>query len=298
MKKNLAIIIVNFNGAKDTIECVRSIEKNCKLENLEIIIVDNASSENDKKLLLDNLKENKVILNDRNMGFAVANNIGIEYAINRNFENILLLNNDTLITKCSLEDMLRVLNENKEIGAVSCSILYNSERDKIWFDGGNINWKTYLSTHDNMKKIFKKTNDIVDVGFISGCCLMVKKEVIDKIGMLPTEYFMYFEDTDFSAKIIDSGYKMKIVKKAVIYHKVSASSGGEESPFSIQWCNRNRLIFMKKYRNKSKNNFRYVTSNIYFFITRFVRFFQYIFKGDIRKAKSIIIGISEGIRYK
>lgn len=297
MKNKLAIIIVNYNGTKDTIDCVNSINSNCTIKNLEIIIVDNASNIENRTLLIEKLSNNKIILNEENSGFAIANNIGIKYAMDNNYENILLLNNDTLITKNSLESMLTILESHEELGAVSCSILYNTERNKIWFDGGYINWNRYISIHENEGKIYCKSKEIRNVEFISGCCLMIKRCVISSIGYLPKEYFMYFEDTDFCVKILEAGYKMAVDRSAVIYHKVSASSGGEESVFSIEWGTRNRIIFMKKFKYKSGNSFNYFKSKIFFYGTRLIKGVNYLFKGDFDKNKALIRGVLNGIKY-
>lgn len=299
MNKKLAVIIVNFNGSKDTLDCIESIKKNCTiLDQIEIIVVDNNSKEKEKNILIENLKMEKLILNSQNSGFAIANNIGIEYAIKNKFENILLLNNDTIIEKNSFEIMLDTLNSNKDIGAVSCSILYEKEREKIWFDGGIINWNRYMSIHINQGMIYNNETEIVDTEFISGCCMMLKKEVIEKVGMLPTEYFMYFEDTDFSVQILKKGYKMKIAKEAIIYHKVSASSGGEESNFSVEWGARNRIIFMRKYKKQNKSKKQYFIAKSFFFSTRGIKIIKYGLKGDTKKIKSLIRGLRRGIYYK
>ena len=297
-KIKLAIIIVNYNGADDTIQCVKSLKQINIYNKIKIIIVDNNSNQLDKEKLLSLNLETEIIFSKSNQGFAIANNIGISKAIEEGIDNILLLNNDTIVTENSLNYMINTLESEVDIGAVGCTVLYDSERDKIWFDGGKIDWYKYLSTHDNIGKKYKKSDEIIEVSFISGCCLMIKSEVIKKIGMLPIEYFMYFEDTDFCAQINDAGYKMLINRKAVIYHKVSASSGGEESSFTIEWSNRNRIIFMKKYKFKSKNTLSFCISCLYFFTGRIIRGVEYIISGKFDKFKSLIKGIKSGIMFK
>lgn len=298
MKKDLAIVLVNFNGAKDTIDCVESIRRNSGLkEKLEIIIVDNKSNIDDRKKLEEKLKNEKIILSNENLGFAKANNIGIKCAMKQGFNNILLLNNDTLVEKNSLEKMLDILQSDRAIGAVSCSILYEGERDKIWFDGGSINWNRYMSIHKNQGSKFVCKKEVMETKFITGCCIMLRRDVIENVGVLPTEYFMYFEDTDFSTMILDRGYKLKVIRDAIIYHKVSASTGGEESNFSVEWGARNRIIFMKKYKKKSENSKKYLMSYMFYFSTRIIKIFGYFIKGESSKAKSLMRGIKKGLKY-
>lgn len=294
---NIAIVIVNFNGYNDTMECVESIIQNCTLEK-EIIIVDNNSHDND----VINLKKTKnkyrytLILNEKNEGFAKANNKGIKYALSKGYKSILLLNNDTIITKDSLEKMLEVLWSNEDIGITSCTTLYYDNKDLIWFDGGNINWEKFLSTHENMKKRYSKTKEISDVEFISGCCMMIKSQVFQQVGLLPIEYFMYFEDVDFCVAVKEYGYRMVVCKESVIYHKVSSASGGEDSPFTIEWCNRNRIIFMNKYKAKSKNKVKFLGSIMFFCSGRIIRTLQYLLRNDKKRAYAVIKGTLRGFK--
>lgn len=296
MKSSLAIVIVNYNGVDDTLECVDSIKQECILDN-EIIIVDNNSNIFNKNKLIENQSLYTLILNKKNQGFSCANNIGIKYAMKKGYENILLINNDTIITKNSIEIMLEKLNSDSNLGIVGCTILYNDYKDLIWFDGGNINWNKFLGEHENMKKKYNHESRSCNVSFLSGCCMLIKSKVFEEVGLLPEEYFMYFEDVDFCAMVLEFGYKLFVCKEAVIYHKVSAASGGEDSPFTIEWCNRNRIVFMKKYKYKSSSKVKYIYSIIYFILGRLIRLGQLVLKGEFKRAKALIKGCLEGIRY-
>lgn len=294
----IAIILLNYNNHNDTLECIDSIKKNCSLD-YELIVVDNDSSEESKKILVENKDQYTLILNPHNNGFAAGNNVGIKYAIEKNYKYILLLNNDTLISKNSIEIMLNSLKNDKQVGAVSCRILYYPEKSKIWYDGGQINWDKYLPKHINMgKKVqdCKDTNFEVNTEFISGCCMFVKSEVFKNVGYLPEEYFMYFEDMDFCIQIIEKNYKLKVCKNSIIYHKVSSSSGGEDSPFSIKWGNRNRLILMTKYKNYNKS-IKYMQIKLSFYFTRLLKAIYYIITNNRIKSESIINGVKEGKKY-
>jgi GT2 family glycosyltransferase len=130
-----------------------------------------------------------------------------------------------------------------------------------------------------------------EIDFMTGCCMLIKKEVFQKVGLLSEDYFMYFEDVDFCVKIKNFGYKILYNPKAMIYHKVGFSSGGEESPFSIEWCTRNRLLFMNKYKN-NVSRFRFMLSKMFFYSTRYIRFFEYSLKREKNKARAILKGIN------
>lgn len=284
------IILVNYNGYKYTIECVNSLGK-INYRNYKIIIVDNASSDNSLTILKQKLNDCIIIDSKENLGFAGGNNLGIKYALHHNGDYIMLLNNDTLVKTDFLDNMLNSFNKDNKIGLVGCKIMYHPEKDIIWYGGGYIDWFKFIGVHYEMKQVDKGQCDTEkEIDFITGCCMLIKREVFEKSGLLSEDYFMYFEDVDFCVKVRNVGYKIWYNPKAVIYHKVGFSSGGEESPFSIEWCTRNRLFFMNKYKNNI-SKFRFMLSKMFFYSTRYIRYFQYIIRGENSKANAIIRGI-------
>lgn len=297
--KELAIILLNYNNVEDTLECVRSIEENYS-EKCTIIVVDNMSSDNSKEILIKNEDRYKLILNDVNEGFAHGNNIGIKWAMSQGFEYVMLLNNDTLVAKQSIERMMMAIKKDKKIGIVSPRIMYYPNKENIWFDGGQIDWFKFIVLHKNMNK---NINDITEnkdneefVDFITGCCMLIRREVIDSIGYLPEEYFMYYEDVDYCVRVKDSGFKLVNIKDSIIYHKVSSSSGGEDSPFSIKWGTRNRIIFMNKYKQRV-SVIKYYGGVLFFYTTRIVKLINYKLKGDKQRFNAIIDGIKAGKKF-
>ena len=284
------IILINYNGYKDTIECIKSLRE-IHYKNYKIIIVDNASTNNSISYLNQSLEDCIIIESKDNLGFAGGNNLGIEYALNNEADYIMLLNNDTVVEAHFLENMLNKFTEGNKVGIVGCKIMYFPKNNIIWYGGGYIDWFKFIGEHYGMREIDKgQCDEEKEIDFMTGCCMLIKKEVFQKTGFLSKDYFMYFEDVDFCVKVRDAGYKILYNPKAIIYHKVGLSSGGEESPFAIKWGTRNRLIFMRKYMSKVPK-FNYMLSNIFFYITRIIRYIQYILKKDNQRAISIIDGI-------
>ncbi len=284
------VILINFNGYKDTIECVNSLKK-INYKNYKIIIVDNASSDDSLNVLKEKVNDVTIIGSKKNLGFAGGNNLGIKYALDHNSDYIMLLNNDTLVKADFLDNMLKSFNKDSSIGLVGCKIMYYPEKNIIWYGGGYIDWFKFIGTHYGMGQVDKGQYDNEkEIDFMTGCCMLAKREVFEKAGLLSEDYFMYFEDVDFCVKIKNFGYKIWYNPGAVIYHKVGLSSGGEESPFSIKWCTKNRLLFMNHYKN-NVSGFNFILSNIFFYFTRIIRYFQYMIKGEKSKASSIIKGI-------
>lgn len=289
MKDITYIILVNYNGINDTKKCIESIRKNEKNLNYKIVVVDNASTDDSVEKLKD--IEDIIFLESReNLGFAKGNNLAIKYALEQNAKCVILLNNDTEIEENALGLLYNVAYEHPEVGVMGSRIMYYDDKELINYCGGHINWLKAIPVHENEKQKYSGNNfDFKYTEFITGCCMLIKREVLEKVGMLPEEYFMYYEDTDYCVNILNNGYKLGVNENSVIYHKVSASSGGAENPFAFKWCSRNRLIFMNKYKKQTKGIFTY----LYYYLTSIIHVIQY----DEKKSKAILEGMKMGRAY-
>lgn len=258
MEKRVYIIIVNYNGNNDTLSCLKSLNQ-IDYSNYMIVVVDNNSTQtNDLNNYIKDYENIELIKLEDNIGFSAANNIGIEYAIKENAEYIMLLNNDTEVKA----DFLKIMVENTGSNTISCpNIYFFSSPSEIWYTYGQI---------DFTKCIVKNGKGNKRTTFASGCCMLIPCEVIKKIGMLSEEYFMYYEDVDYSIKAIRNNIDIKCIEKAKIYHKVGRSSGGNKSLLSVYYNNRNRFHLIKKF-NLGKKAF------IYSFFTRLLRYIHGLF---------------------
>ncbi|EJT5915325.1 glycosyltransferase family 2 protein [Clostridium perfringens] len=298
MNKKVSIVLINYNTARDTIECIESLDK-VTYDKFDLIIVDNKSKEDDLKKLeiyTKNKKNCTLVKAEKNGGFAYGNNIGIDIAMKRKSDYILLLNSDTEVEEDFLEYLVKTLEEDIERNAIAIGkINYYSNKKKIWYGGGEIDWNKYIGIHygenqDDFGQFDKKK----EITFATGCAMLINANLPINIK-LPEEYFMYFEDVDFCASILEKGYKIIYEPKAVIYHKVGASGGGESSPFTLRWSNRGRFIFMNKYKYKSSKLKFFLTKN-YFYATRIIKSICLSIKGDFTSAKAIISGTLDGMK--
>ena len=287
--KKVYIILLNYNGYNDTIECINSIKSNIDLNKFEIIVVDNNSTDNSYQKLK---KVEGIILikANQNNGFSAGNNIGIKYALKKCAEYVILLNNDTIVTKNCFDKMLNIMEENKDIGIMGNKVLYYSNKDIINTYGGGINFNrgTAMLGYENKYN----TPDIpkfMDTEFICGCCMLIRKEVFEKIGYLPEEYFMYYEDVDFCVNA-SKFFRLSVCGDSEIYHKVSASSGGCKSEFSVKWNTRNRILFINKYCNK-------ISTRTFFYLSRIIVFMKYLCAGKVSLCRAMIKGIVDGRGY-
>lgn len=244
--KKVAVVLVNYNGLKDSVECIESIRKSDCSDDITIVLVDNASKVNEAGIIKEQFGDVVVIRSEVNGGFSAGNNIGIKYALKAGFEYILLLNNDTIIDS----HMVSVLrNQCDEMVVTVPKMLYYSEPEKIWYGGGEINRWTGNAKHRRMNQIDNSNEEEV-VTFATGCCMMIHTDTLKKVGLLDESYFMYCEDTDFCIRLMQNNIKIKYIPSAKLWHKVSSSTGGEKSPFNTYYITRNRLNYVKKYKNE------------------------------------------------
>ncbi len=242
----IGIVIVNYNGAKYQNECIESILAS-SYKDYSIIVVDNASKDNSMELL-DEFHDERIVkvYSKENLGVASGNNLGIIKAYELGSDAILLLNNDTVLNVDTLELMAKELENGNDI--VSPLIFYWQDKSKIWYAGGKFNRLKGMSYHLFLKETYggQPIPDLCD--YAPTCCLLIRREVFDKVGFMDPAYFMYFDDTDFCIRCHLMGYRIKLAKNASIYHKVSLSTGGENSKLSTYYVNRNRFYFLKRYR--------------------------------------------------
>jgi hypothetical protein len=299
MSRTVAII-VNYNGANDTISCVNSlIVQNVPI--YKIVIVDNNSPNNDYELLKKTFENDSnviVLKSPKNGGFAYGNNIGIKHILEF-FEPdfFLLINNDTIADRYMHEELLKAYEKSndKRVGIVTGKIYYYNEKNKIWHAGGyfsKLKCSGYHFDYNKYDENSTKYEEIKEITFATGCLWLLPVSVIKNVGYLPEEYFLYLEDTDYCLKLQQQGYKIIYTPKAKVWHKVGASSKNTEQTPNYYFINRNRIILCKKYFGI----FKTLLFILGFLIpTRFIRFLQFLLKGKIINTFE---GILDGLKFR
>lgn len=261
----VGIVIVNYNGAKFQNDCIRTILE-MDYKNIEIILVDNNSSDNSVELTMNQYGEYITLLKqDDNYGIAKGNNIGIQYCIDNSIDYTLLMNNDVELDKRLLTLLMEQVNENT---VVVPKIYFYEPNDMLWFAGGNMNWNRRMAEHYGLHEYeSEQYNEIKEITYSPTCCMLIPTSLFKKIGLMDETVFMYWDDTDLCARMIDAGYKIIYEPNAIMWHKVSSSSGGEDSRLQIYYSTRNKLYFMKKYKKKISFGTR-----LYIYLKDFAKF--------------------------
>lgn len=260
--KKIAIITVNYNGAEDTIEFLDSLKKlHSPAFILYPIVVDNGSNDDSVQKILEKHPQIDLLQTGQNKGFAGGYNRGIEHAMIWGADYLLIINNDTLIDDTKLiQNLAQTLEDNPKAGIVAPKIYfapgYEFHKDKyteadkgkvIWYGGGEFDWNNVYSVHHGMNEVDKGQYDKEEaVSFVTACCWMIKREVIEKVGTFEEDLFAYFEDNDLCMRIQNAGFKLFYNGHTSLFHKVSRTSGIGSS-FGDYLMTRNRLYFGNKY---------------------------------------------------
>lgn len=242
------IIVINWNGLKDTLACLDSLMR-INYSNIKIVVVDNGSIDNQIGVIKQEFSQIETIENSKNLGFASANNQGIDLALKKGAKYVLLLNNDTVVESNFLNYLIEYAEDNRDVGVLNPKILYYNS-NKIWCLGGRISYLTGFSRNIGKGEDNSQWNKIIEPDFASGCAFLVRGAVFRKIGMLDPVYFAYCEDNDFCHRAKKHGYKIRVVPSSMIWHKKSSSAGvvGSNRLTAIQayLMARNSFILAKK----------------------------------------------------
>ena len=254
----LSIILLNFNGLGDTLTCLDSIRK-LKLDStgIQIIVIDNFSSDGSQEALPE-VKDIVFIQNQDNLGYAGGNNVGIKYALRRDADAVLILNNDTIVDPKLVLNLVAAFKQGDLISPkiyFAKGFEFHKSRYKqresgkvVWFAGGEIDWENVIGKHMGVDEVdrgqFAKRKEIT---FATGACMMVKREIFEKVGLFDEKYFLYLEDMDFCVRIKSAGFRIIFEPEAIVWHKNASSSGGSGSLLQDYFITRNRLLFAFKH---------------------------------------------------
>jgi len=239
------IIILNWNGLKDTLECLASVDT-LDYRNYDIIVVDNGSSDNSCAIMQERYPKVRILKNQNNLGFTGGNNVGIKHALAQGADYIWLLNNDTIVDQQCLKEIIAKAETDKYIGLISPIIHSYPDPDEIQFMGSYLNWEDISVSYLNSSNIeLVEREDLC----LWGTALMIKKELVETVGYLKEEYFAYWEDIEYSLRSMSAGYKNLICKSGKVFHKnkYTPMEVRNKNKYYHYFMARNRMLLGREY---------------------------------------------------
>lgn len=291
--KGLWAIIINWNNAPDTCKAIESLELSSVIPE-KIIVVDNGSTDDSVAHLSAEFPSLEIFKVDHNVGFAHANNIILQaFLADTSSKYALLLNNDAEVDKHTLQGLLDALKEHNDFACAS-PLIEVASTGLIWFSGGQIDWWRGCGKHE----LFHQDPEKLPLGkrpfktqFITGCVLLLSRQVLETVGYLDQRFFMYGEDVDFSLRLTKSKIPMLICPGVKAKHKVASSSDMQQSGFIYYHMLRNRLLNARKHA-RGLHLIQFLTFYPIQWLTKAVLLYT---RGQRIQARSIIAGMCDGL---
>jgi len=241
----VGIIILNWNSFEDAFECINSLLKSSYKE-FQILIVDNASTDDSLNQLMHNFRNIQYLKNSQNLGYTGGNNSGIKYFLEHDdIDYIWILNPDTLVKEDTLEKIVNIAKSTPK-SILSPKILYYDQPNLIWFSNSKLNSFTGIAEHVEFNIVNNPNeNGMTECEWLPGTATIYPKNVFQEIGLFDDNYFLFYDDVDFCVRAKNKGYQILLIQGAVIFHKVGRSIG-RGNPVSEYYKTRNRLYFLKK----------------------------------------------------
>lgn len=240
---SIGVVILNWNGKEDTLNCVASLQESSH-KNFEIIVVDNGSTDDSVRSIQEKFPEVTLLETFQNLGYAGGNNVGISYALKKNHSFVLILNNDTVVDKEMLKNFSKAAKEQPLVGIFGAAACLFSDPAKLDHLGGVWNEKKgrfdLIGNRENNSFLWEGSLD-----YVCGCCIFIRKEVFNKIGLLEADYFLFWEEADFCMHAKQVGFDIQVCYEAKLLHKVSASFIGGSVHATYFWW-RNRFLWIKR----------------------------------------------------
>jgi len=258
---------------------------------LEIIVIDNASKDSPKDFLKTNYPEVTFIQSDQNLGFSGGNNLGIAKAKG---DYLYLVNNDTELLEGSILPLLDLFKENPKLGIVSPLICYHPNQHQHKSDLIQYAGTTAVSPYTARNATIGSQhldegqyNKATPTAYAHGAAMMIPRKVVEEVGDMPEQFFLYYEELDWCEQIRKAGYEIYVEPRARIYHKESVSVG-QMSTLKTYYLNRNRIFFMRR----NKNDFRFLFFGLFLiFFTIPKNSFLYLAKGQFDHLKAFLAAI-------
>lgn len=239
----VVVLLLNWNGKTDTLECLASFNK-IHYENYSVVVIDNGSSDDSVAAIKAAFPEYVLIETGANYGYAGGNNYGLRWALEHAADYVLLLNNDTVVDPDLLSQLVAAAQSKADAGVFGAKIFFYDQPDTLCYGGSR--WDPARGCPTTLgwgEKDGVKYSEMSEVAYANGCAIFAPAQIFREIGVLDANMFLIYEETDFCYRARKAGYKSWFVPDAKVWHKISAAIGGSDAPLARYFNARNQLIW-------------------------------------------------------
>lgn len=252
-RPRIGVVILNYEHSEDTLRCLETLGHST-YRNVFPVVVDNGSSQDARALLERELTREEYIQAGENLGYAAGNNLGIRALLRRDVDAIWVLNPDTTLEPDTLEHLVSSMFRRPGVGIVGPRIFYSgSNPPTLWFDGADIDWtRAGATSHRNMgrKESEVPTQWPFATDYVTGAAMLVRRQVFEDVGLIPEDYFLYYEETDFNVRAKQAGWNLCVEPRSRMWH-ARRSQGKTPQPYYVYYLIRNRLLFGSRFTRAS-----------------------------------------------
>lgn len=241
------VVTLTWNQREDTMSCLESLGQ-MTYPHYRLLLVDNASVDGTVEAVRERFPDVDIIVNPENLGFPGGFNVGLHHALAQGADYIFMINNDTFVEPNILDELMAHA-DSAGVGMLAPKIYYADEPDRIWSVGGRRHpWTLEMTDKGDLQFDRGQWKAVMERDYLVGCALLLKRDMLEEIGLFDTGYCpIYYEDVDLCVRARQAGYRLLLVPRARMWHKVSASGGGAGSPRERYLMGRNSVRFFRKH---------------------------------------------------
>ncbi len=244
----VSVVILHLNDVEGLLDCLDSL-RSVQYPAMDVVLVHNGAydPELERKISSRGGVAGEIHNTGGNIGFAAGSNAGMRIAFSRGADYVLLLNDDTVVAPDFLALLVAEAERDRSAGMLGPQVLYFSDPRKVSFAGAEFDQPSCMFRFPFADGPALTSPAPIESSYIAGCAMLVRRELADKIGLLDEKFFLYWEDSDWGLRAKNAGYRCVVVPSAKIWHKVSASSGGGDSPAKAYYKTRGQLLFAERH---------------------------------------------------
>ncbi len=259
----VGVVLLNWNGAASTIPCIESLLAGSR-QPWRILVVDNGSADHSDEQIRARFPFVELIRNPHNLGASGGRNVGVRYMLAEGAEATLLLDNDTIVAGGCLETLVRCLDDDPQVAVATGKIMLQEPPNRIWYAGADWRHFSFTAPHRGRSRVDHGQFDTpCDVGFAPTCCMLIRSEAFERVGLFSERYWFYWEDAEWCLRARRAELRLRFVPAAVLWHRSSntyakntlGSSRGTASAAAHYLITRNRLVTIRRYSRSSTQTF-------------------------------------------